>query len=68
MGMQWETGQHEKKKKNPSRPPNLKSKAPWAFQLAEMKTNPPPPPNKTWMESPVSRWTLDSPLSTPNTA
>jgi hypothetical protein len=67
MGTHWETGQNEKNK-NPSCPPNLKARHLGAFQLAESKTNPPPPPNKTWMESSMSKWTLDSPLSTPNTA
>jgi len=70
MGTHWQIGPNEKKKKSfpPSKLKRNKNKAPWAFPLAEKKTNPAPPSNKTCIESPVSKWTLDSPLSTPNTA
>jgi len=64
-------GNREKWKINLSCPPNLKrnkSKAPWAFPLAERKINPlPRPPNKTCMESSLSavQVDMDCPLSTP---
>jgi hypothetical protein len=47
-GTPWEhIGKQGKMKKKSFLPPKLKrskSKAPWAFPLAERKTNPPPPP------------------------
>jgi hypothetical protein len=69
METHWETGKNEKNISCP--PPKLKrnrSKAHWAFPLAERKTNPLHPLNKTFMESTLFKWTFDSPLSTPNTA
>jgi hypothetical protein len=61
-GTLWEhIGKQGKMEKKSFTPPKLKrnkSKAPWAFPLAERKINPHPPrPNKTCMESPLSKWT-----------
>jgi len=75
-GTPWEhiRKQRKLKKKSFVPPPQFKrnkNKAPWPFLLAERKINPPPsPPIKlTWkVQCPVSEWTLDSPLSTPNIA
>ncbi len=67
-GTPWEhIGKRGKMEKNKSFPPSKlkrnKSKAPWAFPLPERKTNPPPPPNKTCMESPCpsGHWTVHYP-------
>ncbi len=74
LGTPWSTlGNREKWKKNLSHPPRNKNNAPWAFPLAERKQILllPPAPNKTCMKimkSPVSKWTFDHPLLTPNTA
>jgi hypothetical protein len=58
----------EKKSFPPPKLKRNKSKAPWAFPLAEKKINPPPHrPNKTCMKSPLSavQVDMDYPLSTP---
>jgi len=63
MGTHWETGQNEKKKSfPPSKLERNKSKAPWAFQLLERKTDF-PPQKKTGMESPCpsGHWTVHYP-------
>jgi len=55
----------EKKSFPPPKLKRNKSKAPWAFPLTENKIN--PPPNKTYMESPLFtvQVNMDCPLSTP---
>ncbi len=65
-GTPWEhIGKQGKMEKKSFPPPKLKrnkSKAPWAFPLAERKINPPP------CAQIKLAWKVHSPLSTPNTA